>query len=60
MAINYIFKLDILNENLAILLVIMTLLEYSALTAFLARRNGNMYLSSAAELKDEERAALYL
>lgn len=38
----------------------MTGLEYAALTAYIARRNSDMCLSSAAELKDEEQAGVYL
>jgi hypothetical protein len=49
-----------LSQNLALLLGIMTLLSYSALHAYLLRRNSTMYLSSANDLKDEDQAILYL
>jgi hypothetical protein len=56
----YLLKLDLLSENLFFILLLMTLLEFSALNAYITRRNANMYLSSAADLKDEQQAILYL
>lgn len=46
------FKLPLLSENLYLIMFIMTGLEYAALTAYIARRNSDMSLSSASELKD--------
>jgi hypothetical protein len=54
------FKLALLTENLYLIMSIMTALEYAALTAYISRRNSDMCLSSAGELKDEEQAGLYL
>lgn len=56
----YLLKLDLLSENLFLILILMTLLEFSALNAYITRRNSNMYLSSATDLKEEEQAVLYL
>lgn len=56
----YILNLDLISANLIFLLIIMTLLEYSALNAYITRRNRNMFLSSAADLKNEDDAILYL
>lgn len=56
----YLLNLEIISANLLFLLVIMTLLEYSALNAYVSRRNKNMFLSSAADLKSEDDALLYL
>lgn len=56
----YVLNLELLSANLVFLLIIMTLLEYSALNAYVSRRNKNMFLSSAAELKSEDDAILYL
>jgi hypothetical protein len=38
----------------------MTLLSYSALNSYISRRNSDMFLSSAADLKEEDQAILYL
>lgn len=56
----YLLNLEIISANLVFLLIIMTLLEYSALNAYVSRRNKNMFLSSAADLKSEDDAILYL
>lgn len=56
----YVLNLDLISANLIFLLIIMTLLEYSALNAYISRRNKNMFLSSAVDLKSEDDAILYL
>jgi hypothetical protein len=52
--------MGMLAENLLILLGSTTMLSYTALQAYLLRRNSAMYLSSASDLKDEHQALLYL
>lgn len=57
---DYLFGIQLLSTNLIFILIIMTLLSYSALNSYLTRRNSTITLSSASELKDEDHAILYL
>jgi hypothetical protein len=56
----YLMDFQLIEENMLFLLATMTLLSYSALSAYLARRDSRLYLSSASELQDEDQAILYL
>ena len=57
---NYLFGIELLSANLIFILIIMTLLSYSALNSYLTRRNSAITLSSASDLKEEDQAILYL
>lgn len=57
---DYLFGIQLLSTNLIFILIIMTLLSYSALNSYLTRRNSTITLSSASELKEEDQAILYL
>lgn len=57
---DYLFGIQLLSTNLIFILIIMTLLSYSALNSYLTRRNSVITLSSASELKEEDQAILYL
>lgn len=59
-SVNYLFGIELLSTNLLFILIIMTLLSYSALNSYLSRRNSCIILSSAADLKEEDQAILYL
>ena len=53
-------QLQLISTNLPFLLVTSTFLANAALDAYLKQRKAHLFLSSAIEIKGEDRALLYL
>lgn len=49
-----IFQIDLIGSNIAYILVIMSVLAYISFSVYIERRDSELYLSSASDIKDED------